>query len=53
MKDSEQTLPNTNQSKKRYQRPLLQVYGDLGDITQAVLGTSQHIDNFKGLFKTH
>lgn len=32
---SEPTPPNSNQTKKPYQQPQLQVYGDLRDITQS------------------
>jgi hypothetical protein len=34
MKDNEQALSNTNQCKKPYHQPQLQVYGHLKDITQ-------------------
>ena len=36
MTDSELKLPNTGKSKRAYQQPELQVYGDLRDITQTV-----------------
>jgi hypothetical protein len=35
-KENEETLPNTSRSKKAYQQPQLQVYGDLKAITQGV-----------------
>lgn len=34
--DKEQSLPDATPSKKAYQQPQLQVYGDLKEITQAV-----------------
>jgi hypothetical protein len=34
MKDNQQELPDRKRSKKTYQQPHLQVYGDLRDITQ-------------------
>lgn len=36
-KDNELASPNKNQSKKPYQEPQLQVYGDLRQVTQATL----------------
>jgi hypothetical protein len=33
--NSEQASPDTNRSRKTYQQPQLQVYGDLRDITQS------------------
>ena len=40
--DKEQSLPDANPSKKAYQQPELQVYGDLKEITQSVgnMGTA-------------
>ena len=35
MKDDQQELPNRKRSKKTYEQPHLQVYGDLREITQA------------------
>ena len=35
MKDNQRELPGRKRSKKTYQQPQLQVYGDLRDITQA------------------
>jgi len=35
-KDDEQTSSATNQRKKAYHQPQLQVYGNLKDITQSV-----------------
>jgi hypothetical protein len=35
MKDEQQELPNRKRSKKTYEQPHLQVYGDLREITQS------------------
>jgi len=50
--NKEQKLAKTKQSKKTYQRPQLQVYGDLREITQtfAMKGAG---DGGKGFSKTH
>jgi hypothetical protein len=53
MEDNEQTLSTTNQCKKPYHKPQLQVYGDLKDITQAVFLGSGALDGGGSLFKTH
>jgi len=37
--ENEKTSPDTNQSKKAYQQPQLQVYGTLKDITESVGAT--------------
>ena len=54
MTANEQTLPNTDRSRKKtYHQPELQVYGKLRDITQAV-GTAGVLDNAgAGPGKTH
>jgi hypothetical protein len=36
MKENQQVSSATNECKKPYHKPQLQVYGDLKDITQAV-----------------
>jgi len=50
--NKEQKLAKTKQSKKIYQKPQLQVYGDLREITQtfAMKGAG---DGGKGNSKTH
>jgi hypothetical protein len=53
MKDGEPKVSNTSKSKKAYQQPELQVYGDLRDITQTV-GVKGVKDNLgKSTQKTH
>ncbi len=47
--DKEQSLPDANPSKKAYQQPQLQVYGDLKDITQSIVtGKSPDSGKTKG-----
>lgn len=54
MKDNQQELPNTNRSKKKYEQPQLQVYGDLRDITQSHMkGMDMDSSGAKGLDKTN
>jgi hypothetical protein len=43
MKESEQPVPTTNERKKPYEQPQLQVYGNLRDITET-LGVSGAAD---------
>jgi hypothetical protein len=42
-----EVLPDKNRSKKPYQEPQLQVYGDLRDITQN-MGPGKTMDGGKG-----
>ena len=51
MKDDQQELSNRKRSKKTYEQPQLQVYGDLRDITQGH-ATGMRNDNGKGMNKT-
>jgi hypothetical protein len=46
-KNNNQTPPNPKRSKKPYQEPQLQVYGDLREVTQATL-TGKTQDSSKG-----
>ena len=46
--DKEQSLPDANPSKKAYQQPQLQVYGDLRDITQSI-AAGKSKDGGKGI----
>jgi hypothetical protein len=52
MKDGEQPVPTTNQHKKPYEQPQLQVYGNLRDITET-LGIAGVDDNASMVTKTH
>jgi hypothetical protein len=53
MKDSGPKLFNTSKSKKAYQQPELQVYGDLRDITQTVGTHGAKDGSGKSTQKTH
>jgi hypothetical protein len=47
MKDDKPGSPHKNQSKKRYQQPQLEIYGDLREVTQATLA-GMTADSAKG-----
>jgi hypothetical protein len=54
MKEDQQMSSTTNQCKKPYHKPQLEVYGDLREITGALGLTSKNADNgLLGLTKTH
>ena len=50
--NNEQTLSTANQCKKAYDKPQLQVYGDLRDITRTAGAFSFKLDGAFA-FKTH
>jgi hypothetical protein len=51
--NNEQTPPNKKRSKKPYEQPRLQVYGDLRDITQShMMGMNMDGSMTMGLNKT-
>ena len=53
MKNGEPKLSNTTKSKKVYQQPELQVYGDLRDITKTVGPHGVKDGSGKNAQKTH
>ena len=54
MNDNKDPVTNTNHSKKVYQQPELQIYGDLREITQ-LTGTGLKMDGggMMGMNKTN
>jgi hypothetical protein len=51
--NNEQSLPNKKRPKKAYQRPELEVYGDLRNITQALGVKGPKDGGMGGNQKTH
>ena len=52
--NTEQPSPNKKRSKKAYEQPRLQVYGDLRDITQShMMGMNMDGSMTMGLNKTN
>jgi hypothetical protein len=51
--DKEQSLPDATPSKKAYQQPQLQVYGDLKEITQNVSNQGTLDGGSSGTNRTH
>ncbi len=47
MKDDKPGSPHKNRSKKLYQQPLLEIYGDLREVTQSTLA-GKTADSSKG-----